>query len=65
MSQTAPYGPVGTFNDFKIDAPLQDRIDYIFLGPRWKVLRYAVLTDSVEGRFPSDHLPVVARVALD
>lgn len=62
---TPPYGPVGTFNDFKIDAPLQDRIDYIFLGPRWKVLRYAVLTDSVAGRFPSDHLPVVARVALD
>ena len=62
---TPPYGPVGTFNDFRIDAPLQDRIDYIFLGPRWKVLRYAVLTDSVEGRFPSDHLPVVARVALD
>jgi len=62
---TPPYGPVGTFNDFRIDAPLKDRIDYIFLGPRWKVLRYAVLTDSVAGRFPSDHLPVVARVALD
>ena len=64
-SLTPPYGPVGTFNDFRIDAPLKDRIDYIFLGPRWKVLRYAVLTDSVAGRFPSDHLPVVARVALD
>jgi endonuclease/exonuclease/phosphatase family metal-dependent hydrolase len=64
-SQTPPYGPVGTFNDFKLDAPLQDRIDYIFLGPRWRVLSYAVLTDSYDGRFPSDHLPVVARVALD
>ena len=64
-SLTAPYGPVGTFNDFNIDAPLKDRIDYIFLGPRLRVLRYAVLTDSYEGRFPSDHLPVVVRVALD
>ena len=64
-SLTPPYGPVGTFNDFNIDAPLKNRIDYIFLGPRWRVLRYAVLTDSYEGRFPSDHLPVVARVALD
>jgi endonuclease/exonuclease/phosphatase family metal-dependent hydrolase len=63
-SLTAPYGPVGTFNNFRIDAPLKDRIDYIFLGPHWKVLRYAVLTDSVAGRFPSDHLPVVARVAF-
>ena len=65
VSQTPPYGPVGTFNDFKIDAPLKDRIDYIFLGPRWQVLRYAVLTDMHEARFPSDHLPVVARLSLD
>ncbi len=65
VSQTPPYGPVGTFNDFKLDAPLKDRIDYIFLGPRWQVLRYAALTDSYNARFPSDHLPVVARLALD
>ena len=65
VSQAPPYGPVGTFNDFKIDAPLKDRIDYIFLGPRWQVLRYAVLTDMHEARFPSDHLPVVARLKLD
>jgi len=65
ISQTPPYGPVGTFNDFKIDAPLKDRIDYVFLGPRWQVLRYGVLTDSRAGRFPSDHLPVVVRLKLD
>jgi endonuclease/exonuclease/phosphatase family metal-dependent hydrolase len=65
VSQTPPYGPVGTFNDFKLDAPLKDRIDYIFLGPRWQVLRYAALTDSHEARYPSDHLPVVARLSLD
>lgn len=65
VSQTPPYGPVGTFNDFKLDAPLKDRIDYIFLGPRWQVLRYAALTDSHNARFPSDHLPVVARLSLD
>jgi endonuclease/exonuclease/phosphatase family metal-dependent hydrolase len=65
ISATPPYGPVGTFNGFKLDAPLKDRIDYIFLGPRWRVLRYAALTDRYNARFPSDHLPVVARVALD
>ena len=65
ISATPPYGPVGTFNGFKLDAALQDRIDYIFLGPRWRVLRYAALTDTHHGRFPSDHLPVVARVMLD
>lgn len=65
VSATPPDGPVGTFNDFKLDAPLKDRIDYVFLGPGWRVLRYAALTDTDNGRFPSDHLPVVARLALD
>lgn len=65
LSQTPPYGPVGTFNGFKLDAPLLDRIDYVMLSPQWRVLRYAALTDSVDARFPSDHLPVVTRLSLD
>jgi endonuclease/exonuclease/phosphatase family metal-dependent hydrolase len=64
-SQTPPYGPAGTFNGFKIDAPLQDRIDYVFVSPRWRVLRYGVLSDSTLGRFPSDHHPVAVRLQLD
>lgn len=63
-TETPPYGPAGTFNGFKLDAPLQDRIDYVFLSPGWKVLRYAALTDTYQGRFPSDHLPVVVKLAL-
>lgn len=64
VSATPPYGPAGTFNGFKLDAPLLDRIDYVFLGPGWRVLRYAALTDTTHARFPSDHLPVVVRLAL-
>ena len=64
ISQTPAYGPLETFNDFDISRPAQERIDYIFLSPQWQVLRYAVLTDSVEARYPSDHFPVVARVRL-
>jgi endonuclease/exonuclease/phosphatase family metal-dependent hydrolase len=65
VSATPPYGPVGTFNDFKLDAALTNRIDYIFVNARVNVLKYAALTDSSGARFPSDHLPVVARVSLD
>jgi endonuclease/exonuclease/phosphatase family metal-dependent hydrolase len=65
VSAIAPYGPVGTFNDFKLDAELKDRIDYIFINSRVKVQKYAALTDSYSARFPSDHLPVVARVTLN
>ena len=27
-----PYGPVGTFNSFQFDAPMKNRIDYIFVS---------------------------------
>ncbi|MYM97956.1 endonuclease/exonuclease/phosphatase family protein [Duganella vulcania] len=64
ISQTPPYGPVATFNDFDVTRPARERIDYIFLSPQWQVLRYAVLTDSVDARYPSDHFPVVTRLRL-
>jgi endonuclease/exonuclease/phosphatase family metal-dependent hydrolase len=58
------YGPVGTFNGFKLDAALADRIDYIFVSAAFQVLTYAVLTDSMRGHYPSDHFPVMAEVVL-
>lgn len=64
ISESPPYGPVGTFNGFKLDAELKNRIDYVFVNARVSVKKYAALTDSLEARFPSDHLPVVARVVL-
>lgn len=65
VSQTPPYGPVGTFNDFKIDAPMKDRIDYLFFSRQFRVLKYGVLSDSYAGRFPSDHHPVLVKTQLD
>jgi len=59
-----PYGPVGTFNGFRFDAPLKERIDYIFVSRHFSVSKYAVLTDAKEQRYPSDHLPVIADVEI-
>ncbi len=64
ISEQKPYGPVGTFNGFKFDAELQMRIDYIFVHGGIKVLKYAVLTDNKDKRWPSDHLPVFAKIQL-
>lgn len=64
VTETPPYGPVGTFNAFKFDAPLKHRIDYIFVSPGIRVLRYGVLTDSKEQRYPSDHQPVMIQAIL-
>ena len=60
-SQEPPFGPEGTFNGFKFNEPVKRRIDYIFTSPGMHVLQYAVLSDSRNCHYPSDHLPVLAR----
>ncbi len=64
ISTTPPYGPVGTFNSFLRDHPLDQRIDYIFVNDKVKVKKYGVLTDGWDNRWPSDHLPVLSQVKL-
>ena len=59
-----PYGPEGTFNSFKFDALMDKRIDYIFVSKHFDVLKYGVLTDANQQRYPSDHQPVVVKVVL-
>lgn len=64
ITETPPYGPVGTFTSFNWNAPMEKRIDYIFTQGGVKILKYAVLTDAKQQRFPSDHLPVFVKVQL-
>jgi endonuclease/exonuclease/phosphatase family metal-dependent hydrolase len=64
VSAAPPYGPAGTFNGFKADAPLENRIDYVFVSKGIRVLKYGVLTDQLQQRYPSDHLPVVAKIVI-
>lgn len=58
ISKSTPFGPSGTFNGFHFNQPVVERIDYIFLSSEIKVDKYAVLSDSNECKYPSDHLPV-------
>ena len=65
VSKTKPFGSIGTFNGFNFDKPVTRRIDYIFTSKsNIKVNKYAVLSDSVECRYPSDHLPVYIEIQL-
>ncbi|HNZ69917.1 MAG: endonuclease/exonuclease/phosphatase family protein [Prolixibacteraceae bacterium] len=64
VTEMPPYGPAGTFNGFNYQAPLKERIDYVFLSNHFRVFKYGVLTDSKAQRFPSDHLPVVVYTVL-
>ncbi len=59
-----PYGPSATFNGFRTETRPGLPIDHIFVGPPFDVLRAGVLPGSWEGRFVSDHHPVLAEVRL-
>jgi endonuclease/exonuclease/phosphatase family metal-dependent hydrolase len=63
LSPTA-YEPNGSFNGFRHDAVQADVIDHIFVTRHFTADRWAVLTDTYRGRFPSDHFPVTAVLAL-
>ncbi|MEZ4661710.1 MAG: endonuclease/exonuclease/phosphatase family protein [Caldilineaceae bacterium] len=70
ITQTPHEGPTGTFNGDFAD-PLYEKIDFVFVWkpptdavPAVQVQRHAILADQENGRYPSDHLPVLAEVVL-
>ena len=64
LSETKPFGPSGTFNDFNHNEPATRLIDYIFLSKndKFKVIKYAILSDSKDLKYPSDHFPVYVKL---
>ncbi|WP_372753450.1 endonuclease/exonuclease/phosphatase family protein [Mariniflexile sp.] len=62
---TYTFGPIGTFNNFEFNKPVTRRIDFIFLSTDIKVNKYAVLSDSKDCHYPSDHFPVFIRLRLN
>lgn len=59
------FGPEGTFNAFEFNKPVTTWIDYIFISKKGlEVTKFAVLSDSKNCRYPSDHLPVYAEIKL-
>lgn len=62
-SRKVSFGPDGTFNAFKFHEPVTRRIDYIFTTKDdIEVLKYGVLTDSKDLKYPSDHFPVLVEL---
>ena len=64
VSKEKPFGPSGTFNNFKHNEPVTLLIDYIFISKNsgLTVQKHAVLSDSKDLKYPSDHLPVLIEV---
>jgi endonuclease/exonuclease/phosphatase family metal-dependent hydrolase len=56
---------VGTFTGFRYGRVDGEKIDYIFVPPGTGVLSAAIVRTARDGRYPSDHFPVVARIVLE
>lgn len=74
-SESAPCGPTNTFHGFSLKNDKsklaskpsdvgKERIDYIFVSEGISVKKYAILTNSDNLKFPSDHFPVMIEVEL-
>ncbi|HEY1111937.1 MAG TPA: endonuclease/exonuclease/phosphatase family protein [Chitinophagaceae bacterium] len=60
-----PYALNGSFNGFGKALTGKEIIDHIFTSSHFKVSKWALLTDTYHGKFPSDHFPVVTELRLD
>ncbi len=67
ISEEKPFGPSGTFNGFKYSEPVTRMIDYVFVSKnnKFKVEKFAVLSDSRNLNYPSDHLPVFVKLSFN
>jgi endonuclease/exonuclease/phosphatase family metal-dependent hydrolase len=65
ISEEKPFGPSGTFNGFRPNEPVTELIDYIFISKnsKFKVKKFATLSDSKDLRYPSDHLAVYVEIS--
>jgi endonuclease/exonuclease/phosphatase family metal-dependent hydrolase len=54
----------GTFNGFKPGQVGGDKIDFVFVEPGTEVLAAEIVRAARDGRYPSDHFPVTARIRL-
>ncbi|MFO7733134.1 MAG: endonuclease/exonuclease/phosphatase family protein [Candidatus Aminicenantes bacterium] len=63
-SRRPPFGPLSSFNGFRTEARVRPPIDHIFVGPGIEVTRAGVLPGAWDGRFVSDHNPVLAELVL-
>ena len=64
VSQHGHHGPTSTFNEFKALVP-DRKIDYVFVKGNIRVMQHGVLADTWDGRWPSDHLPVLAEIVIE
>lgn len=57
-----PYLNTPSFNGFGKNVSGRAVIDHIFVSKHFAPMKWGVLSDTYNGKFPSDHCPVVVRI---
>ncbi|MDU4623729.1 MAG: endonuclease/exonuclease/phosphatase family protein, partial [Enterococcus gallinarum] len=66
QNEKGHYGPRGSYQNFDYQLPWNqlEEIDYIYTKG-FRIIKTGCLTDSCDGRFPSDHFPLEADLRFD
>ena len=59
-----PYAHSNSFNGFGAQLKGNSIIDHVFVSKHFKTYRWGLLTDSYQGKYPSDHFPVLVEVGF-
>lgn len=59
-----PYALNSSYNGFGRDLDAEGVIDHIFITPQFTASKWGILTDTYQGKFPSDHFPVMTVLQL-
>jgi endonuclease/exonuclease/phosphatase family metal-dependent hydrolase len=59
-----PYANSNSFNGFGTQLKGNSIIDHVFVSKHFKTHKWGLLTDSYQGKYPSDHFPVLVKVGF-
>lgn len=59
ITKELPFGPVCTYHGYDSTVKTDERIDYVWVTGNIAIDKYGVLTNTLYGRTPSDHFPVL------
>jgi len=67
IAKSPHHGPARTMNSFDLESlkTMEPPIDYIFVSKHIGVSKHATLSDTFDGFFPSDHMPVMAQLTIE
>lgn len=56
------YASNSTFHNWGKSIKYAERIDHIFTTSQFEILKYGILTDTFNSKYPSDHFPVMVKL---